>query len=209
MQEERNEIMRNTTKQITWQIVLAVALFGFTTAAFAESESFTMPSQSRIAEVINGEGTVAELLEGASPQQAAVIMRAMMVAVLADDELDHETTLSEIVAEAVAAMSAEDQPVFVAALASEVASTPSITRSASALSAIQSGAHRGGAADLNLGAVFASNYSAALRTSERRQAAQEQVPIDATATRTPPVDDVEDEPEDEPDVAPPYTGQQI
>lgn len=181
--------MSNRIIQKTLQVVLIVTLFGCTTSALADAEGFSSPSQAQIAEAASNPALIADLLQGASPEQAALVVRAVIAAVIAQgDAIENPSEqIESIVFIATQSIPAESQPAFVAALASAVATTPVISRSPWALSAVQAGANRGGAAEMNLGAVFAASYS---QTVEAQPPSQERVPIDTV-------------------IAPPYAGQQI
>ena len=203
--------MRRNQIQKILQVVAISALFGITSATMANAGDFRMPSQAQIAAAASTPSSVPDLLQGASPEQAALIVRAVIAAVIAQADTVERAAerIQSIVSAATASIAAETQTAFVTALGSAIADTPSISGSPAIVAAIQAGANLGGASDLNLGSVFNASYSAAGGTVTVQQPAQNQVPIDTTGTPPPPPTTGTTPPSLPPPVSTPYSGQQI
>ncbi len=156
-------------KPVAQKLTIAVVLMmlGMTClTAVAETSDFTMPTPDEIEAAAGDPSAIAALLDGASPEQAASIVRDVLVAVITQGQ---EAGLSvaaiaanvQVVVEtATAAIPIASQTAFAQALAATIAATPIIAATQEFRAAVQAGAQAGGASGTNLGRVFGDAYAA-------------------------------------------------
>jgi len=193
--------------------LLATMLIAVSIAIPAHAE-FAMPDAAQIAAAAADASLIAAMLEGASPQQAAVVLRSVVLNILSQDLPDAAIRgqVAAAIRVALNAMLPEVRAAFAEALGTEAGATLAISREPSVLSALQAElASAGAAAGLNLGDLFSQAYldvmdaggtasSNVLTPREEVGRAPLPIPPPTPATPTPPR---------RPPVARPYRGQTI
>ena len=130
-------------------------------SAFAE---FTPPTEEQLAAAANDPAMEAALLQGASAEQAAQVMKAIIVQVLASglDSQAVNARVASIVSAGFAAMPAGSAPALASSLGSACGATLAISANPAVVSSIQSTiATAGGSGGADLAASFGESYTEA------------------------------------------------
>jgi len=185
-------------KKFTIRTCVLTTLLALSTALTVQAE-FSVPQQSQIDAAAANADVIGSLIEGASPEQAAGVVRAVVASILSQD-LPAETKRSRIIAAlraAFRAIPAESRAAFAQALGTEAANTLAISSVPSVRSLIQQEIAAIGGETANLAQIFAAAYVAAMNTGGSGG--------DTVVTPR----EESGEPKPQPPVAPTYRGQQL
>ncbi len=194
-----------------------IAIMLISSMAWVAQAEFSQPSEAQIAAAATNPGTqLAGLLQGASPEQAAEVAKAVLLGIVAQDlpaDVQQARVASTIQA-VFAAFPNETHMELAAALGAELGADPVLALSARLLSSVQAQiATIGARNNLNLGQAFAGSFLIALEGAGGGNQPfiltgdEVPPPQEPPATTPPATQPTTTPPSQPPPVAPPYQGQ--
>jgi hypothetical protein len=143
--------------------LVAATLVGTFMALQCLAAGFAMPSANDIAKAAEKPAAIASLLKGASPEQAAEVVKAVVSAILGLklDAKEQTKRIAELVGAALKAIPAGQQAAFAESLGKAIGENPLLRGNAGVVSAIQGAI---AVVNGNLAGVFGVAYSKAAGT---------------------------------------------